>query len=122
MSKELLAISFLKEKGISYYLEQKDGKINFSCLYCGGTAVMEVINTKWNCSQCSSIGNLVTLTLLKEEKIKKEKVFNPREDKRRLNNKINRILNRLVNQQTVYQELQSAKIEMNNLINKLIEK
>jgi predicted RNA-binding Zn-ribbon protein involved in translation (DUF1610 family) len=121
MSKELLIISCFKEKKISYYLDQKKGEIHFTCPHCGEMAIISVQNTRWKCKNCDNEGSLVSLALLEDEKVSKERVFNPRERRRSINNKINKVLAQLSDQTKIHQELQIIKRDVNELVEKLIK-
>lgn len=121
MSKELLIISFFKERKICYYIDKKKSTIIFSCLHCGEAAVIKAESTNWNCSKCEKSGNLVSLFHLNEKQIFKEKIFNPRDCKRNINIKINKLLARFQEQSKIHLELQNIKEEFNDLVNRLID-
>ncbi|SFE91525.1 hypothetical protein SAMN05428981_11041 [Bacillus sp. OV194] len=122
MSKELLAISFFKEKSISYYPEKNTGILHFACVHCGGAAHMDVNDTNWNCDKCHKVGNLVSLNLIPVKEVNKSKIFNPREEKKLLNKRLNRLHHQLEGRPNLQQKIQVIKNNMNSLLNELFEK
>ena len=96
MGKELLALSFFKDKNIGYYFNIKRDVIMFPCVHCGKEAAMDSKTTNWKCPFCDQKGNLVNLAsyMTKEPPLPSTKIYNPKTEWNLIKNRFHKLIER----------------------------
>ncbi|WP_043929817.1 hypothetical protein [Bacillus sp. EB01] len=84
-----IAISFLKEKKIDYYLEKTT--VFFPCFICQDRVIMDSHEGSWNCSGCKQTGHFLDLVHLFENTKNdphyvKARIFNPKKEFQQIRN------------------------------------
>lgn len=92
MGKELVALSFFKERNIDYFFDSKQTTIVFPCL-CGKQAEMDGNTTIWVCQGCGSNGNLITLSVaIQKQKLPATRIYNPNKEWNEIKKRFDRLI------------------------------
>ncbi|WHY65378.1 hypothetical protein [Neobacillus sp. SuZ13] len=91
MSKERVSLSFFKDSKIDYFYDNKEKTITFPCFKCESHAIMNVVDTSWNCSSGCSKGNIFELIKTSKESIIEKSVYNPKKEFKRIEYRFNKL-------------------------------
>lgn len=88
-----IAISFLKEKKVDYYIERNI--VNFTCFACGDKITLEPVGGSWCCTGCVKTGEFLDLVdlhgnLEEESKLSLRRIYNPKREFQQIKNILTR--------------------------------
>lgn len=92
--KGLLAVSFFKERKLSYFLDKKKSVIVFPCPKCEREATMSVHTTDWECSNCGNDGNLVKLMNMNNITMKTTTIYNPKKEWNAISSRFRKLIDK----------------------------
>lgn len=108
MSREYVYLSFFKSNKVDYTYHSRVKIIEFACIYCYETAVMNSKTSEWRCSNCSESGNLVTLINYAQNN-SFGKIFTPRKEQQSIFNMLEQLSNKYPKEKSLLLVTQKIK-------------